>query len=205
MHKKRNTYIDFLKKRKKMAREFKGQSLWTYPKDYVVVDIETNGFLSHICEILEISAIKYRDGKRVETFSTLVKPKGKIHPFITHLTGITNSLAQTGIDIITALTNFKNFVKNDIILGYNVNFDINFLYDNMMYYLNTPLTNDYVDVLRFARKYLPHLYNHKQTTVANHLGIDIVGAHRAEKDCLICNAIYQKLSPPDMLDVEKRI
>lgn len=205
MYKKRNAYINFLNIGGKMMREFKGQSLWTYPKDYVVIDIETNGFLSHICEILEISAVKFRNGEKVATFSTLIKPKGKVHPFITKLTGITTNIAQTGIDIVPALISLKEFVRDDILMGYNVNFDINFLYDNMIYYLNTPLSNDYVDILRFARKFLPHLYNHKQTTVASHLGIDIVGAHRAEKDCLICNAIYQKLSHSGMLDIEEKI
>ena len=80
-----------------------------------------------------------------------------------------------------------------MIVGYNVNFDINFLYDNLMEYFGRPLSNDYVDVLRYARKYLPGLPNHKQTTVAEHFGISIDGAHRAARDCLICNNCLEKL------------
>ena len=55
------------------------------------------------------------------------------------------------------------------------------------------LTNDFVDVLRFSRKALPMLPNRRQTTVAAHYGIEIEGAHRAEKDCEICNACYLRL------------
>ena len=87
----------------------------------------------------------------------------------------------------------ENFVGTDIILGYNVNFDVNFLYDNMVLHLGRPLKNDFMDVLRLTRKALPALYNHKQTTVAAHLGISVEGAHRAEADCIICNAIYNML------------
>lgn len=173
----------------------KGESLRTFPQDYTVVDIETNGFYSDTCEILEISAVKFRQNIKTETFSVLIKNSLPINPFITSLTGITEEMTANGVSIKFALTRFAEFVENDIILGYNVNFDINFLYDNMVRYLNKPLTNNYVDVLYFARKGIKNIENHKQTTVARYFGICIDGAHRAETDCLICNAIYQKLKP----------
>ena len=56
-----------------MTRTFKGQSLWTYPKDYVIVDIETNGCLSHIYEFVPFSAVKFESGEKVATFSAFVK------------------------------------------------------------------------------------------------------------------------------------
>ena len=177
----------------KTSREFKGKSLWAFPDDYTVVDIETNGLFSGVCEIIEISAVKFRANVKTDTFSTLIKPHRKIDWFITKLTGITDEMVKTGADITDALTKFKEFVGDDIILGYNVNFDVNFLYDNLMLYKNQPLTNDFVDVLRFSRKYLTNIENHKQTTVAQYYGISVDGAHRAEADCLICNAVYRRL------------
>ncbi len=176
-----------------MERKFKGKSLWEFPDDYTVVDIETNGMFSSVCEIIEISAVKFRANIKVGTFSTLIKPKRKIDWFITKLTGITDAMAENGADITEALTEFKQFVGDDILVGYNVNFDVNFLYDNMLYYLCEPLTNDFVDVLRFSRRALRNIENHKQTTVAAYYGISVEGAHRAEKDCLICNEVYQNL------------
>ena len=153
----------------------KGKMLAYLPDDYTVVDIETTGLSSVGSEIIEISAIKYRARTAVSEFSTLVRPKGRISRFITNLTGITQQMADGGTDIERA------------------NFDINFLYDNLMEYFGRPLSNDYVDVLRYARKYLPGLPNHKQTTVAKHFGISIDGAHRAARDCLICNNCLEKL------------
>lgn len=177
----------------KMTRDFKGKSLLSFPENYTVVDIETTGLSPDICEIIEISAIKYVNFEKVSSFSTLIKPQNRISYFITKLTGITNDMVKDAPDISTAILDFQGYIGKDILMGYNVNFDINFLYDNLMRCHNIPLTNDFVDVLRFARKALPDLKNRSQTTVAEYYGISAFGAHRAERDCEICNACYLKL------------
>lgn len=174
-------------------RSDKGKHLEYIPNDYTVVDIETTGLSSAVSEIIEISAIKYRSGAEVDKFSTLVKPKGRVSWFITNLTGITQQMADAGADIEWALSTFSDFLGGDVIVGYNVNFDINFLYDNLMAHLGKPLSNDYVDVLRYARRYLPQLPDHKQTTVAEYFGISVEGAHRAANDCIICNGCLERL------------
>lgn len=181
------------------TREFKGKSLLTFPKDYTVIDIETSGISPADSEIIEISAIKYRNCRRAEEFSTLVKPRNRIGYFITQLTGITNEMVKFAPNAAYATAEFYDFIGSDILMGYNVNFDINFLYDDLMIYHGIPLTNDFVDVLRFARKALPQLSNRQQTTVAAYYGINADGAHRALKDCEICNACYNKLKNEEVL------
>lgn len=176
-----------------VKREYKGRSLFEFPSDYTVVDIETNGLNSGVCEILEISAIRCRAERRVAVFSSLIKPNNRIDRFITDLTGITDDMVKFAPDIVTVLDGFYEFVGDDIIIGHNVNFDISFLYDNLMQYKNTPLTNDFVDTLRLSRKALPGLVDHKQATVAAHYGISTIGAHRALRDCEICNECYLNL------------
>lgn len=176
-------------------RIYKGKSIYAFPQDYTVVDIETTGFTAKSCEIIEISAIKVRKDAPVDTFSSLINPKRKIDGFITSLTGITDDMVQNAPDINSVLQDFDLFLGNDIIIGYNVNFDVNFLYDKFIKHLNRPLTNSFVDVLRFARKGLKNIPNHKQTTVAEYFGIDVYGAHRALKDCEICLECYYRLKP----------
>lgn len=180
----------------KIKREQKGKSLWAFPDDYTVVDIETNFTEWRETEIIEISAVRFRNNKFSDSFSVLVKVDDKIDRFVSNLTGITDEMLQNyGIDVKEALKKFSEFVGNDIILGYNVSFDINTIYDSMVKYDLEPLKNDFVDVLRFSRKALRdyEVANRKQTTVAEFFGIDVNGAHRAEKDCFICNEIYQRL------------
>ncbi len=175
------------------TREFKGKSLLALPSDYTVVDIETNGLTAGVCEILEISAIRYRDDRKAVVFSSLIKPAQRIIPFITELTGITDGMVRDAPDIEVVLDGFKEFVGDDIIIGHNVNFDVDFLYDNLMRYKAYALTNSFVDTLRLSRKALPDLPNHKLATLAEHYGVSTVGAHRALKDCEICNACYVEL------------
>lgn len=168
----------------------KGKSRIAFPEDYCVVDIETTGLSPEECEIIEIAAVRYRSGRKAGVFSTLIKPEMRISPFITELTGIDNEMVKDAPGIHKAILDFYEFAGSDMLMGYNVNFDINFLYDNLLRCHGIHLENDFVDVLRFARKALPLLPDRRQTTVAAHYGISVMGAHRAEKDCEICNACY---------------
>ncbi|MDE7164953.1 MAG: 3'-5' exonuclease [Clostridiales bacterium] len=173
-----------------MERRFKGASLFAFPSDYTVVDIETNGLSSGGCEIIEVSAIKVRGDVVQSTFSSLIKPTEPIGWFITNLTGITDDMVEDAPDAKDVLGRFYDFVGKDIIVGHNVNFDVNFLYDKLWLHNGLVLDNSFVDTLKLARKALPHLSNHKQTTVAEYYGISTLGAHRALRDCEICNACY---------------
>ena len=166
--------------------------MFEFPSDYTVVDIETTGIYGE-CEIIEVSALKYRGEVLHDGFSTLIKPTQPITPFITNLTGITNEMVEDAPDIEDVMKDFYEFVGKDIIIGHNVHFDVNFLYDNLWRHNGLVLDNNFVDTLRLARKALPFLINHKQTTVAEHYGISTDGAHRAQRDCEICNACYLNL------------
>ena len=174
-------------------RKGKGKSVIDFPSTYTVLDIETTGLDPRYCEIIEISAMKYSSGQNIGTFSTLVKPSEPIDEYITSLTGITNDMLKNAPDIVETMQKFYNFVGSDLIVGYNVNFDINFLYDNLLNCHSLTLSNSFIDVMRIARKVLHDLKNHKQVTVAEHYGISTAGAHRAAVDCEICNAIFEKL------------
>ncbi len=175
------------------VRLYKGKSLCSFPSDYTVIDIETTGLYTGESEIIEVSAIKCRDDEAVDTFSTLIHPQFPISSFITDLTGISNELVKDAPHAEEALARFYDFAGKDILVGHNVNFDVNFLYDGLMRYNSLILDNSFVDVLRLARKALPFLPNHRQMTVAAYYGIETSGSHRALRDCEICNKNYLQL------------
>ena len=177
----------------KVVRDGKGKSIIAFPEKYVVVDIETTGLSPQQNEIIEISAIRYENGRKKDTFSTLIKPENEIPYFITRLTGISNKMVTGAPGIKEAVTDFMNYVSDDIIIGYNVNFDVNFIYDKLLENCSVKLGNDFVDVLRIARVLLTNLSSHKQTAVAEYYGLSTSGAHRAMKDCELCNAIFVQL------------
>jgi len=176
-----------------MERKFKGQSLFAFPSDYTVVDIETNGLISGTCEIIEVSVLKVRNEMIQDRFSSLIKPIEPIGWFITRLTGITDEMVENAPDTNEVLQNFYDFIGKDILIGHNVNFDVDFLYDNLWRHNGLILDNAFVDTLRLARRALPFLSDHKQMTIAEYYGIATDGAHRALRDCEICNACYLNL------------
>ena len=99
-------------------------------KDYVCVDIETTGIRPKWDRIIEIGAVKVRDGKVVDTFSELICPGVPIPSRITQLTGITNEMVTGKSKIEEVLPRFVEFAENDLLLGHNIRFDYSFLKQN---------------------------------------------------------------------------
>ena len=175
-----------------VIREHKGKSLLVNIDDYCVVDIETTGLSSNISSIIEISAIKVRNGKEVDTFSMLVNPHCRLPSFIVSLTGITDTMLNDASDIDDVLLSFIKFVKDDIIVGHNVNFDINFLYDAINRHLGMYFENDFVDTLRIARRVLD-LSKNTLDDLVSYFNIESRDKHRALNDCSLTNKVYREL------------
>ena len=177
----------------KRDRYIDGKLLVGYPDDYTVLDIETTGLNPQNDYITEISAIKYRNNRRVDEFSSLVKPDFSIPYYITRLTGIDDAMVADAPAIDEVILSFMDFLADDIIAGYNVGFDLSFIAENLAGYYAKRLANNYVDVMKLAQNELPFLGRYKQTAVAEYFNIATAGAHRALVDCNICNGCYQKL------------
>ena len=178
----------------KMAnRTYKGQSLIQDIADYTVVDIETTGLSPNRDSIIEISALRVRNSSVGDVFSSLINPGYEIPNFITELTGITNTMLQSAPKIDAVLPQFLEFLGNDVIVGHNVNFDINFLYDNSVELLSKPLSNNFVDTMRIARKLFPDSPHHRLQDISLMLFVNYSDAHRAEQDCRITYQCYTKM------------
>ena len=170
----------------------KRQYVTTFPSDYTVIDIETTGLSAVNNEIIELSALKVRNDEVVEKFSTLIKPENTISSFISNLTGITNNMVEKAPKITEVLPEFTNFLKDDCILGHNVNFDIKFICANLKKHFNQDLPNDYTDTMKLSRKYCK-FPSHKLSFLAEKFGISTQGHHRALNDCIMTYGIYKKI------------
>lgn len=177
----------------KVTRDEKGVSLLEMPNSFVVFDIETTGLDFIFDEIIEIGAIKIVNGAVVDSFNSLIKPKNKIDEFITELTGITNEMLEDAPSIREVLLNFVDFIGNNILVGHNVNFDINFVYDNLIRNELNPISNDFVDTMRISRRLLKELKHHRLIDLAEYYNIDIQGNHRSLKDAEITLNVFNNL------------
>lgn len=176
----------------------KGKSIIAFPDDFTVIDLETTGLDTSWDSIIEVSAIRYSHGKETERFSELVN-SGKytfgdrsyyVNEFITNLTGITNEMLDKARPKSEVLPEFHAFLRDDILIGHNVNFDINFIYDSV----SKPFKNNYIDTLRISKKLLSDkLQRHRLSDLATYFNIDYTNAHRAAADCEITFQVFNAL------------
>ena len=124
-------------------------------------------------------------------FETLVKPGRKLSKAIVDLTGITDGELTNAPEPQDALQQFIDFLKDDIIVAHNANFDVNFLYDSMQRCGMNPLENNFVDTMRLAKCIRPDLSNYKLATLAKAYRIAQPKAHRALADCETTMAVLQ--------------
>ena len=106
-----------------------GRKLNTYIPNYVVFDLETTGTSCYSDAVVEISAVKVKDGKVVDEFSTLVDPQRHIPFFATNVNGITDDMVKGCPLFKTALADFLDFAGNEVLVGHNIQtFDLKFIY-----------------------------------------------------------------------------
>jgi len=96
-------------------------------EQYVVVDIETTGLHPMTSEIIEIGAVRYKNGKTAEEFHSFIKPREKLSEFTQKLTGITQDMLSEAPDVEEVLPKFVEFVSDSVFVAHNAAFDYRFL------------------------------------------------------------------------------
>ena len=170
--------------------------------DYTVFDIETTGLNPNRDSIIEIGAVKVRYGEIIKTFSSFVNPGHPIDKYITHLTGITNSMVSTAPSIEDALKAFLDFVGDDIVVGHNVAFDISFIKKNCMTHLNYNFKNKSVDTLKISRILFPQHSHHRLSDLVSRLGISHCVDHRALSDAIQTKQCYEIMAQKCNQEIE---
>jgi len=156
---------------------------------FVAIDVETTGLSPTANELIEVSAIKYDGSKKIDTFSTLIKPKARIPYHITNITGITNDMVESSPEVEEVMPSLVEFIGDYPIVAHNANFDYKFI---QSYSNNSFSKNKLIDTVPIGRRLYPNLPNHKLGTIAKHIGVTEDGFHRAEFDCECCAKIYMK-------------
>ena len=119
--------------------------------EFCIVDIEANG--SHIekHQIIEIAAVKVKNGIITDRYESLVYTK-EINPIIAELTGITAEMTQSSADLKTVMMEFKLFLGDAIFVAHDVKFDYNFTSLNMQKVGLEPLLNRTLCSLALAER-----------------------------------------------------
>lgn len=163
-------------------------------QEYIVFDCETTGLEAFSGDrIIEFCLLKYKNGEIVDKLTSLVNPQIKLTAKIIEMTGINdnNLIDKPSMDFF--INDIIKFINNQIIIGHNINFDINFL-RNEIYRckFNTEELNvQYIDTLEMVKKSIYDVENNKLTTLKNYFNIQ-TESHRAEADCIVTQEVYER-------------
>lgn len=177
-----------------MEAQNRGKRLVKYIPDYIVFDLETTGVNVRNDNIIEISAVKVREGTIADTFQTLVSPGRSIPYEATMIHGITDDMVADAPGLKTALSEFIAYIGKDVLVGHNIqSFDLNFINSAAEELFGTVIENDYIDTLYLSRSCLPGLSHYRLADIAQHFGISQEGAHRALNDCIMNQKCFEEL------------
>ncbi|EMT40166.1 DNA polymerase III, alpha chain, Gram-positive type [Thermoanaerobacter thermohydrosulfuricus WC1] len=168
-----------------------GDTEATLEDEFTVFDIETTGLSNINDEIIEIGAVKIKEGKIIDTFETFVNPKIPISSFITKLTGIDESMVKDAPSIEEILPKFLEFASNSVLVAHNANFDVSFIKSKAKKF-NLNVNNAVLDTLELSRHLYKDLKNYKLDTLADHLQVKLEHHHRAVDDAMATAEIFIK-------------
>ncbi|MCR5202311.1 MAG: PolC-type DNA polymerase III [Lachnospiraceae bacterium] len=172
-----------------IAKNSHGESL---DSDYVIFDLETTGIGVRNHKIIEIGAVKVKNGEIVDRFSTFVNPEEPIPYEITELTTITDNDVKDKETIDIILPRFLEFCKGCSLVAHNADFDYGFIkhYGTL---LGLKVDFTVVDTVGLSRLLLPQLGRFKLDRVAKELKVVLDNHHRAVDDAECTAHIFLKL------------
>lgn len=158
---------------------------------FVVIDTETNGIKIQGGRILELSAIRYEDFQPVAAWTSLVNPEKAIPADATAVNGITDDMVAGAPTLAQVSASFIDFIGTSPLVGYNLPFDLKFLYSRGIDL--TAQKRKYYDVLEVARRAFKkdEVFSYKLVDVSEACGIFPDSAHRSLADCFTTAQVFQ--------------
>lgn len=165
---------------------------------FCIVDIETNGSKIDRHQIIEIAAVKVKNGIIIDSYESLVNCK-EINPHITEITGITVEDTKDAPILKKVMYDFKTFLGDAVFVAHDVKFDYKFISLSMQKIGLAPLLNRNLCSLSLAERTIEsYRYALSYLNVSFNLNPDAVH-HRAMSDVMTTYELF-KLSLANLDD-----
>jgi DNA polymerase-3 subunit epsilon len=177
----------------------------------VAFDTETSGAYAIESEVIELGAVKWKNGQVVDKFNVLLKPSKPLVPENIRIHGITNEMLVDSPKMSSEILKFCEFVEGSILVAHHAPFDLGFLaIDIEENKLNFPRTLNLCSSL--LSRALLTTTNHRLQTLIKELNLVGGEAHRAYDDAYACLQVlikcFEKLEPEAtlqrVLDIQKK-
>ncbi len=164
---------------------------------YTVFDTETTGLNPDGGdEILSLAAVRIVNNRIVyqDIFEELVDPKRDIPMESYRIHGINYEMVRGKKDILTILPAFKDYAAETVLLGHNIAFDMK-MFKVKEKTTGIRILNPVLDTLLLSAILHPIHARHDMESIAERLGVNIIGRHTALGDAIATAEIFLKLLP----------
>lgn len=158
----------------------------------VVLDFETTGLDARNDRVIEIGAVKIKDGAVIDSFGLLVNPGVPLKSKIVEITGITDMMLREQPPTGEGIRQLHAFLDGCAVAAHNAKFDYAFL-QNELKRLSMTFECPVIDTLTMARRMYPELKSHKLKSVCRALNVSLKDAHRAVNDAAATALCLQKM------------
>jgi DNA polymerase III epsilon subunit len=168
----------------------------TYLKNvtFVIFDTETTGFSPVKDRLVEIGAVKVRNGENLGERTWLINPKRYIPYYVQQVHNITPAMVKDKPTFAEIYPEFLEFIDGAVLVAHNAPFDVRFISAEAVRNGFDPPKNAVIDSLVLFRNWFPEARSHSLGDLLPELGIDISGmqAHRATDDSLFVHYVIEK-------------
>lgn len=163
---------------------------------YVVFDVETTGFNATSGDsLIEIGAVKLRNGEIIDSFDELINPGKPIPPNISKFTNITDKMVKGCRNEEEVTKDFKEWISDLPLVAHNAKFDKSFLSSVYERYKLGELTNPIIDTMQLSRILNPEEPRHNLSIVTKRYEVefDEESHHRADYDAKATALVLSKM------------
>ncbi|MCE4956743.1 PolC-type DNA polymerase III [Macrococcoides caseolyticum] len=176
-----------------VAIAYKPQDIDLKTATYVVFDVETTGLSSQYDKIIELAAVKVKDGEIIDKFERFSNPGERLNETIKNLTGITDDMLVDAPPIEEVLSDFRDFVGDAIYIAHNASFDMGFIDTGFERLGYGATTNGVIDTLELSRTINTEMGKHGLNFLAKKYGVELTQHHRAIYDAETTAHIFVKM------------
>lgn len=174
---------------------------------YVVFDFETTGFNAGGGDsIIEIGAVKMKDGVILERYDELINPGRPLPEKIVQITQITDAMLQDKDNEENAIKRFVEWYGDLPLVAHNAKFDVSFLEMAFKKYGLPPLQNPVLDTLELSRTMDNNFARHSLSALVKRYNVpwDETAHHRGDYDAEGTALVFHKMMKKlDGLNLEK--
>lgn len=163
--------------------------------DIVVFDTETTGLNVFEDDVVQIAAIKVRQGRAVEELNLFIETSRPIPEMLGDVVNplIEEYARQPHLSHREALSRFVEFARGCAILGHNTTYDYQIIEHNMRRYAPElsmyTLWPQYFDTLKLARLLRQRLKSYKLKDLLTELGLEGENSHLANDDIVATQSL----------------